>query len=63
MGDNLGHWAKIVVQIVVVISLFGTNVSQVVASSSDAYYLAEKNSLDKRWAMLFAANQWYLVLR
>jgi hypothetical protein len=46
MGDNLGIWAKRVVQIVVVISLFGTNVSQIVASSSDAYYL--EHGLSKR---------------
>lgn len=46
MGDNLGVWAKRVVQAVVVISLFGTNVSQIVASSSDAYYL--ENGLSKR---------------
>lgn len=50
IGDNLGNWAKIVVQVVVVISLFGTNVSQIVASSSDAYYLEEGNSLNKRCA-------------
>lgn len=46
LGDNLGRWARIVVQVVVVISLFGTNVSQVVASSSDAYYL--EHGLSKR---------------
>jgi hypothetical protein len=46
MGDNLGIWAKRVVQVVVVISLFGTNVSQIVASSSDAYYL--EHGLSKR---------------
>lgn len=51
MGDTLGSWARIVVQIVVVISLFGTNVAQVVASSSDAYYLhapGDAHTLDKR---------------
>jgi len=47
MGDNLGPWARRVVQAVVVISLFGTNVSQIVASSSDAYYLMQ--GLNKRW--------------
>jgi hypothetical protein len=36
------------VQVVVVVSLFGTNVAQIVASASDAYYLEEGNSLDKR---------------
>lgn len=46
MGENLGAWARRVVQVVVVISLFGTNVSQVVASSSDAYYL--DHGLNKR---------------
>jgi hypothetical protein len=35
-----------VVQVVVVISLFGTNVAQIVASSSDAYYLEQ--GWDKR---------------
>jgi hypothetical protein len=35
-------------QVVVVVSLFGTNVAQIVASASDAYYLEEGNSLDKR---------------
>lgn len=49
IGDNLGAWARRVVQVVIVISLFGTNVSQVVASSSDAYYLGEANSLNKRY--------------
>uniref|UniRef100_A0A383V9J1 Amino acid transporter transmembrane domain-containing protein n=1 Tax=Tetradesmus obliquus TaxID=3088 RepID=A0A383V9J1_TETOB len=48
IGDNLGTWARIVVQVVVVVSLFGTNVAQIVASASDAYYLEEGNSLDKR---------------
>eukprot|EP00882_Tetradesmus_deserticola_P025209 GHRQ01027672.1.p1 GENE.GHRQ01027672.1~~GHRQ01027672.1.p1 ORF type:complete len:406 (+),score=102.40 GHRQ01027672.1:318-1535(+) len=36
------------VQVVVVVSLFGTNVAQIVASASDAYYLNDTNSLDKR---------------
>jgi hypothetical protein len=40
-------------QVVVVVSLFGTNVAQIVASASDAYYLEEGNSLDKRWG-----NNW-----
>lgn len=40
-------------QVVVVVSLFGTNVAQIVASASDAYYLEEGNSLDKRWVHLF----------
>ncbi len=55
MGDNLGIWAKRVVQVVVIISLFGTNVSQIVASSSDAYYL--EHGLSKR----LAGIQWGLT--
>ncbi|GBF87481.1 hypothetical protein Rsub_00192 [Raphidocelis subcapitata] len=54
MGDNLGPWARTVVQVVVAVALFGTNVSQIVASSSDAYYLG--GSWSKRdLAILFGA--------
>eukprot|EP00775_Hariotina_reticulata_P014806 gene14806-14984_t len=61
IGDNLGNWSRIVVQVVVVISLFGTNVAQIVASSSDAYYLEQ--GWDKRQlAVLFAGLMQLSVL-
>lgn len=46
IGYFLGDWAKYIVQILVIINLFGTNVSQIVASSSDIYYW--DSSIDKR---------------
>jgi hypothetical protein len=41
LGEILGRGVRRLVQCVVVISLFGTNVAQIVASSSDAYYMEQ----------------------
>ena len=38
------------VQIVIVISLFGTCLSQIVASAADAYYIHEQAGPDKRYS-------------
>lgn len=49
MGDLLGRWAAILVLINIGLSLFGTCVAQVVASSADAYYITQ--TIDKRRAL------------
>eukprot|EP00884_Botryococcus_braunii_P009819 jgi/Botrbrau1/18839/Bobra.177_2s0004.1 len=54
MGDLLGRWAAILVVVNIGLSLFGTCVAQVVASSADAYYITQ--SIDKRtWAIIWGA--------
>lgn len=61
MGDLLGVWAKYTVQVVIIISLLGTNVSQIVASSSDVYYY--NDSLSKRtWGLIFGGIAMLSVL-
>ncbi|CAK0736775.1 hypothetical protein CVIRNUC_000801 [Coccomyxa viridis] len=56
MGAILGKFAKGIVMVVIVISLFGTCLSQIVASSSDAYYIHGHNGPDKRtWVLIFGA--------
>ena len=47
----IGGW-PVTVQVVIVISLFGTCLSQIVASSSDAYYIHGHNGPDKRCFLL-----------
>lgn len=47
----IGDWL-VTVQVVIVISLFGTCLSQIVASSSDAYYIHGHNGPDKRCFLL-----------
>jgi hypothetical protein len=46
IGDLLGRWAQYIVMVVISISLFGTCLSQIVASSADAYYISQ--TIDKR---------------
>lgn len=46
IGDLLGKWARYLVIAVISVSLFGTCVAQIVASSADAYYYSEE--IDKR---------------
>jgi hypothetical protein len=48
IGDLLGRWAAILVIVNIGLSLFGTCVAQVVASSADAYYITQ--TIDKRSA-------------
>ena len=48
---DIGTWC-IIVQVVIVISLFGTCLSQIVASSSDAYYIHGHAGPDKRCSLL-----------
>ncbi len=49
IGFSLGKWWQIVAQILVAISLFGTGIAQIVASSSSQYSI--DTSYDKRQAL------------
>eukprot|EP00891_Asterochloris_glomerata_P008628 jgi/Astpho2/8628/Aster-05103 len=54
IGDLLGRPAQVTVQIIIIISLVGTNSAQIVASASDAYYLDSSRS-KREWALIWGA--------
>jgi auxin influx carrier (AUX1 LAX family) len=63
IGDTLGKHARTLAQTIVILSLLGTSIAQVIACSSDAYYLNGPAGLSKRTlAIIFASLMQLTVL-